>query len=141
MNPTPEVMQLMVWGIGLGVGLAQKVWTERNGRLIPVLEWWHSRNLRQDEKGQWFVKVADETGMSWTEVAIEENDRSWFLYMPWGKTQPWRRGLWRGMSLWRLLADYAMSDWGRFGEIAARIFISPGEKVTKEARAQLELEI
>jgi hypothetical protein len=112
--PQPTLGKLNAWGVLLGVGLAQSVWTEiPAGRVLPVLEWWHPRNLRWDAmaRGWWVRTVAGE-------VALEVGTARWVFYAPGGTPRPWVDGAWRAIAPWWLLKTYAKSDWGVEGERA-----------------------
>jgi hypothetical protein len=59
--PATALSQLLRWGIILGIGLAQTVWTDRGSsinRIIPVLKVWNPRHLRRDiENNRWLLKT------------------------------------------------------------------------------------
>lgn len=115
--PVEQLGQLNLWGILLGVGVAQNLWTTRprTGRVVPVADPWHPRHLRFDtQRAQWFIQTADAG-----EIQIAPGDGQWILYTPGGSKRPTSHGCWRAIARWWLLKHYAQSDWGRHGQNAA----------------------
>jgi hypothetical protein len=113
--PEPEIARLNAWGIMLGVAPGQNVWERRdNGRVVPVLDPWHPRGLRQDlATGAWTIRTADAG-----DVPLVPGDKRWVLYTPGGAKRPWSQGAWRAVARWGLLKQYAISDWAVHGERA-----------------------
>ena len=113
--PSTELASLLRWGIMLGVVPYQNLWTDRGStinRIVPRIKVWHPRNLRRDmQRRVWRMRVDDGR-----EIDIEPGDGTWGLYMPYGESEPWKRGTWRSIALWHLLKSYAISDWGRYSE-------------------------
>lgn len=110
--PESDLVDLMSWGLGLGVGLAEQTWEQSNGRLIPRLRVWSPRWLRwEHDRGAW-VLTTELQG----DIVIEPGDPKWLLYTPYGNNRPWQRGLWRALGLWWLLKRYAQLDWGTYSE-------------------------
>lgn len=136
--------QLLGWGILLGVGLGELVWTERSSveRLIPVLKVWHPRHLRYDwQRRVWMLKV--EGGL---DVEVVPGDGKWILYTPYGESRPWAFGAWRAISLWYQLKLYAIEDWGYYSSKNAGghnvVEASADSKtIQKEQRKQLADEV
>jgi len=142
MLPEASLLMLMVWGLGLGVGLGELFpWSDKNSRIVPTLRWWHPRWLRYDYSiARWMLTVGGNGGGPTSEIQIEPGDRRWVLYCPFGNEAPWRFGLWRGVSRFRLLKSLAIDDWGRHSETAARIFIeglSAEVEISKQVRKEL----
>lgn len=112
------LFSLFAWGILLGIGIAQRVWTERNGRLIGVLKPYNARNLRWDKHRRLWV-VRTELG----DVDILPGDRRWVLYapscsgMPDGDEMPWMWGAWRAAGRPWLLKWLALGDFGHHMEL------------------------
>ena len=121
--PENELKQLEGWGIILGVGFAQQVWAvNKDGRFAPTLKNWHPKHFKwMHELQRWQVRTEHEG-----DVIIEPNDPKWIVYTPYGTHRPWSRGLWRGLSRWWMLKNYAISDWGLHGEQASRLVITSG---------------
>lgn len=102
------------WGILLGLGLAQRVWVERRGRLLGVLKPYDVRFLRWDTHARrWVVRTAA------GEEPIVPGDRRWVLYAPScsgapdGDERPWMYGAWRACARPWLGKYFA---WGDFNE-------------------------
>ena len=131
--PEEELAALLHWGWVLGVGLGELVPPEVSStevsegkRYVPTLKVWHPRALRFDwPSRRWLLAI--EGG---TEIEITAGDGRWILFTPYGRNRPWSRGLWRGMSLLRLLKRYAIADWGLHSEVHGnpiRVITSEGQ--------------
>lgn len=106
------VSAMLGWAVLLGVGLAQVVWRDTGSRIVPTLDPWHPRWLRQDRQDrQW--KVTVEGGH---DVPIVPGQGQWLLFTPTGEKRPWVRGAWRGCAVWWLLKQYSIQDWARYSE-------------------------
>lgn len=110
--PENDLVDLLSWGLGIGVGLAEQTWEQSAGRLIPRLHVWSPRWLRHDHDQDAWILTTDTSG----EITIEPGDPKWILYTPYGRARPWQRGLWRSISVWWLLKRYAQLDWGTYSE-------------------------
>jgi phage gp29-like protein len=142
--PASALAQLLAWGIILGVGLGEIVWTDRGStinRLVPVLKVWHPRHLRYDwQRRVWTLRTEDKT------IDIRPGDGKWILYTPYGESRPWSFGAWRAISLWHLLKRYAIEDWGYYsgknagGHLVA-VPVGEGKVLTKEARKELAADL
>lgn len=129
--PEVDVKQLLNWGALLGVGLAQNLWVERDGRVIPRIKVWHPRFLRQDLQRRWLLRVASKSGTGETEIQITPGDGTWWLYTPEGSSQPWMHGAWRAIARWVLLKSYTVPDWGNASGRNAGTYVGdapPGAK-------------
>lgn len=109
---------LAMWGILLGIGLAQRVWELHGGRWLGVLRPYDARNLRWDAQGRrWMVRTAE------GDVEIRRGDRRWVLYAPscsgWpeGDERPWMYGAWRACSKPWLGKDLSWTDWQHHEEV------------------------
>ena len=109
---------LAAWGILLGVGIAQRVWTLRDGRWLGVLKPYDARHLRWDaQRRRWRVRTAA------GEVDIVPGDRRWVLYAPScsgtpdGDERPWMYGAWRGCARPWLGKYFAWGDWMHHSEV------------------------
>lgn len=142
--PEEETKQIAAWGLILGVGFAEQVWGEFNGRFVPRLKFWHAKhfvfNMQID---RWQVRTAGESGGGGELVTIEKNDPKWIVYTPYGSHRPWARGLWRGLSRWWLAKNYAINDMGTHSEKSAALVITANgdRSPTIEQRKQLASEI
>jgi hypothetical protein len=106
----------------------------RRGRLMPQLRFWHPGGLSLDDAGDW--QMAVEGGGT---VPVRAGDGQWVLWTPYGKRRPWIHGMWRGLSRWWLLKQYAIDDWGRYGEKGAQSVVESDKDagVSKELRQDL----
>ena len=130
--PEESLYQLVAWGLLLGVGLARLDWQEgESGRVLPVLEVWHPRNLRYDpQRGVWQVQTR-EGGM------VEPRPGAWWLYTPYGARRPWSQGLWRALAVPWLVKQDAVRYWARDNEVGALRVGQASGPTTAEAREQL----
>jgi phage gp29-like protein len=138
--PEAELGTLLDWGILLGIGLAQHVWTDRdNGRVVPRLDRYHARWLRFDWQDRGW-RVAAEGGR---ELPVTPGDGAWVLHTPSGAHRPWVDGAWRSLSRWWLLKHYARQDFARHSEVHGlpmRVGIAP-EGSTKALREELAADL
>lgn len=140
--PSSALAQLLGWGIGLGVGVGQLVWTDRGAtvnRVVPSLKVWHPRHLRYDwQRRMWTVRV---DGLK--TVDVTPGDGKWVVYMPYGDNRPWAWGVWRAIAAWTLLKQYAIADWAHYSSKNAggHIVASTPENFTKEKRKELAAEL
>ena len=110
-NREDEHVHLISWALLLGVGLAELLWEERDGRVLPVLKTWHPRHLSYDARARaWSLQTSEGA------VEVAPGDGKWLMLTPYGPRRPWARGRWRAVALWYLLKRYAMTDWARYGE-------------------------
>lgn len=136
--PATALAQLLRWGIILGVGLGQHVWTDRGAsinRLVPKLKVWNPRHLRWDwQKRRWMLRVDGDK-----EIEVTPGDGTWVLYTPYGDSRPWAHGAWRAIALWHLLKQYAISDWARYSERHGQgtTVVESAENTSKEKRKEL----
>lgn len=140
--PSAELGQLLAWGIGLGVGVGQLVWTDRGAaanRVVPTLKVWHPRNIRSDMRRRvWQVRI---DGGSW--VDVEAGDGKWLLYTPYGESRPWAWGVWRAIALWHLLKQYAIQDWADYSgkNAGGHIVATTPEQFHKEKRKEVAADL
>jgi phage gp29-like protein len=112
--PEHELADLQTWGLLLGVGLAELVWSSNErGRMIPRLKVWDPRWLRYEWRTRrWLLRTDDEG-----EIEVILGGGKWVLYTPYGASRPWAKGLWRALAKWWLLKSFAIDDWARHGEM------------------------
>lgn len=115
--PDDVLAQLLRWGLGLGVALAEKVWVrseEHDDRDLPTLKVWNPRWLRYDKARRvWMVQVEGEPP-----VEILKDDPKWFLFFPYGEHEPWAQGLWWPLAFWWLAKQLSVNDWAAFSKAA-----------------------
>lgn len=109
---------LALWGILLGVGVAQRVWTLRGGRWLGVLKPYDARYLRWNTSRRvWTIRTAD------GEEDIVPGGRRWVLYAPScsgtpdGDERPWMYGAWRACGRPWLLKWLALGDFGHHSQM------------------------
>ncbi len=142
MAPIAALSLVMKWGLTLGVGPANLPWSTKDGRDVPVIHPWHGAHLSYDQSLQeWRIATDKVIEVVAGADAIPTNGR-WALYTPFGAHRPWSHGMWRGMSRWYLLKQYAIDDWGRHSETASMRVAEfergeHSEGSTKEARQEL----
>jgi hypothetical protein len=152
--PESELMQLLIWGLLLGVAPARNApWTKRDdhgGRVIPTFEVWHPQHLRFDNPTRtWRIRVATSGVGGEVEEVLEPGDGEWTLHTPFGKNRPWAWGFWRCLADLVLLAEYGWQDWGKVSERAILLVLtcldaSAAKEIsgyTKTARQQLASDI
>jgi hypothetical protein len=138
--PEPQLAEMLVWGILLGVSVARHGWEVlegHGGRILPLPKVWEAQHVRYDlQKRTWIAKVTSEGSgfAAGIDEEFEPGDGTWLLHAPYGAARPWMRGLWRGLARFRLLRDYAVSDFGRAGEGAARNVVEAPDKDTKQTK-------
>lgn len=112
--PEHELADLQTWGLLLGVGLAELVWTRSDsGRVLPRLKVWDPRWLRYEWQTRRWLLRTDDAG----EIEIIPGGGKWVVYTPYGSSRPWAKGLWRALAKWWLLKSFALNDWARHGEM------------------------
>lgn len=114
---------LCVWGLLLGVGLAQRVWEMRGDRWIGVLKPYDARHLRWDsDRRLWVVRTRDR------DVDILPGDKRWVLYAPScsgtpdGDERPWMFGAWRALCRPWLGKYLSWGDWQGYNQVHATPF-------------------
>jgi phage gp29-like protein len=140
--PEAELYQVLVWGRLLGAGPYQHAWIEHRGRLVPSIRFWHPAHVRFDwQKRQWSTRVSRDGQTGAFEELLEPGAGRWGLHTPNGAFRPWAHGLWRGLSRFWLLKQYALDDWGRLGESASRLVGTAPEGTTREQRKELAADL
>lgn len=135
--PDEALVELLFWGVLLGVGLGELVWTSRRGRWVPRLVVWHPRALRWDTlQGRWMVRLADGS-----EVAVVPGDGKWVVFTPRSSTRPWAHGAWRAVAGWWRAKRYALSDWGRHSEQAGGLKVASTTDGTDTDRHKLAADL
>lgn len=113
-----ELILLQIWGILLGVGLAQRVPLPRmtGQKQRYRVETWNPRALRCDlspnAKVRWYVMTAE------GEEPVIPGNGKWILYTPYGSHMPWQNGMWRSLVFPWLLKRFALEDRANHSEVA-----------------------
>jgi phage gp29-like protein len=133
-----ELTSLAIWSLMVGIGFAKHdVWVQHEGRIVPKLKWWHPSNFSFTQPPnsldtwdrQWHVR--DNYGRK---TPIAAGDGTWVMLTRRGEYRPWANGLWRGLSPWWMLKQYAIQDWGVHSEKSAKLVLKAGDEVTSENR-------
>lgn len=138
-----ELTSLVIWALVTGIGFAKHeryVESADKKRIVPQLKWWHPKHFayRQVLKSTnpldrcWYVR--DVNGQM---TPITAGDGTWVMLTRRGEYRPWANGLWRGLSPWWMLKQYAISDWGVHSEKAAKLVATCGTESTSELRKSL----
>lgn len=138
MFPTNELAKLLMWGILLGVGLAERVPDDDRAlgaRSTPALRIWHPRWLRyQWTTDTWHLTTRD------GEIELDLTSGRWILYLPYGAHRPWAYGAWRACAMPWILKAFAVRDRARHSEVlgsAARIGTAPQNATEPQRRSWL----
>jgi phage gp29-like protein len=144
-----ELTSLAIWTLMCGVGFAKiERWVSQPpssadatqstpARVIPVLRWWHPKHFCYDYTSNTW-QVRDQLGIK---TPIHAGDGTWIIATRRGEVRPWASGLWRGLSRWWMLKQYAVSDWGVHSEKASKLVATSPDGATFEDRASLVTEI
>ena len=134
--PESTLRQMLQWGLLLGFSLHRHEWSrnaDHGGRLLPTPAHWHPQHIKWSwQKREWSVR--DDAFRSHVVVA---GDGAWILHTPFGAQRPWASGLWRALSRWALLKQYARSDWARHSEKSSTLVAHAPEGTDPKQRAQL----
>lgn len=112
MYPEEELGEVAKWGFLLGLGLGQTPWKDRGKRVCSKLTAWNPRHLTWD----WTARVWKLRIDGGKDITVTPGDGTWMMFTPYGAKRPWAKGLWRGLSRWWLLKQYAIYDWGKYSE-------------------------
>lgn len=111
--PMSALIQLVRWGVMLGVGVAQVHWevNETATLLSPRLEVWHPMHVmwRWDTRSYWVN----------TQEGVEEivpGTGRWVLFTPYGEERGWMHGAVRSLGLVWLAREFVRRDWLRWSE-------------------------
>lgn len=139
MAPHASLVELLVWGIMQGVGLAQVVQDQDPWRL----EVWHPWALQWNEyERAYHVSTRENTLLVLKEDGaggfVTDDGTRWVLFTPYGFANAGRRGLIR--SLARLYAErqWAHRDRARYSEVHGqpmRVGVAPANSTTAEVDA------
>jgi hypothetical protein len=127
MLPESELKLVVMWGILANFGSARKRWWEktragkyvprvRNGRVVPILEFWHPRWFRQEiTLRDWKVIFEVPGSVGTTERHMTWDDGEFCRFSPYGGSGDVSRGGWvASCKLW-LLKQMAIVDWATLG--------------------------
>jgi phage gp29-like protein len=114
--PEGDVGQLLKWGIELGVGLGEGLWSLEDGLLCPRLKVWHPQWLwwrwdLNNWQGGWQLTTMD--GL----VEPRPGTGKWCVLQPGGARIPWMTGIVRSLARLYLIRGFAYRDWARWSEV------------------------
>jgi phage gp29-like protein len=138
MFPEGEARQVLKWSLVLGFGSAYLDWRQlpgHGGRDIPVLQFFHPQQIVWDERLRSWMRTIEGSKPE----PIVWGDSTWVGHMPEGSYKPVARGIWRGLARWVLLKAYAISDYGRAGEMASRNVVEIDKEVETRHKQRSEL--
>lgn len=137
--PEDELKNLICWRELIGIGWARhEKWFESDEqRLLPKTRAWHPKHFAFDDRRRiWTVR--DDRGQR---IDVLPGQGEWIAYTRRGDFRPWGAGLWRGLSKWWMLKQYAMSDWGVHSEKGSKLVLEAPEGVQPEMRVALANEV
>lgn len=155
LEPRAEAKQVMAWGVVLGIGVGQRVradcdpvyqppdenadqtlsyrerlrWAQRNR--APSLLAWDSRWIRY----QWWdrrIFLMTDSG----EVEIHPGRGDWVIYMPHGRSYPWRYGHWKWLDLAFVMQRDAVFDRSRHQQLSPPVRVGLTPEGTSERQRQ-----
>lgn len=107
--PERERVKLLMWGIMLGVGIAEFVESE-DPECLPTLRTLEPQWLQYRwSEDQWYYLTLSE-GL----VPVNPGDGRWVMYFPYGQERPWLYGAWRACAFHWLQKQLASLDRGRW---------------------------
>lgn len=114
MFPREQLAELQIWGLFLGVGLAELIWTtDTADGWVPSIKVWHPQYVYWD----WNARRFHVETQSDQILAIEPGDPKWIVYTPYGYRRGWIRGLVRSLAVPWLVRRFTYRDWARYSEV------------------------
>ncbi len=117
MHDESELVNLLAWGLHMGIGLAQRVPLPRLPGQIQryKIESWSPRWLRNDPaarggRAEWYVMTAN------GEKPIVPGHR-WIVFRPYGAKRPWAKGKAKSLAFPWLLKRFALEDRANHSEV------------------------
>ena len=111
--PDPQLGLLMRYGWLLSVGIAQRVYDNRFGKMTPTIHTWNPRYLRYDWLLRRYRLVTENRG----EITIEPGDPEWIVYEPYGPLGWIHGALIRPLALPWLIRYWVRNWWARYAEV------------------------
>ena len=108
-----DLAQLQRWGVMMGIGVAEKVWTTTADGWVPRLKVWHPSFLtwRPDTQSFWLTTMDGQVEIP------EDGGDNWVVYCPYGYKRGWMDGRVRALGIPWLMRGWALRDWARFTEL------------------------
>lgn len=131
MLPTPQLMHLQRYALGLSVGVAQ-VLTERDTKSTrPTIKVWNPRYLRYDWLLRKYCLVTQNRG----EIVLEPGDPEWITWEPFGPLGWIHGALIRSLAMPWLIRVWTRNWWARYQEVHGmpiRAGIIPADRKPKD---------
>lgn len=111
--PDGVLSELQTWGVMLGLGFGQLLWTTRDGLWWPTLRIWHPRfgYWRWDTRA-WHVNTEEQAA-----VLVTPGDGQWVMFSLKSLERAYMWGSIRNLYIPWLLRQWALRDWGRWSEV------------------------
>lgn len=130
MLPEAEWIQAQVWGTLCNFGTGRKRWWERapgrterfvprrrNGRIVPLFEFWHPRNFRLDAgRQQWIARTNPPGSIAPVDREMSFGDGEFVAFAPWGGAASIDRGLWLPAAKLWLLKQHVIRSGASLGQ-------------------------
>jgi phage gp29-like protein len=138
MFPSSELAELQRWGLGVGVGVAEKEYKPgANKWEFCIKKVWHPQTLiwRWDERRYYL------TTQNKAQIPLPhpwEDSSQWIIYTPYGYERAWLRGLIRPLAKTWMIRQWSDRDFARWCEvhaIAIRKAIVPQKGDDKEKKS------
>ena len=109
--PEAELSKLIRRALLLGLSVAQREVVEHDGRWIPRIVPWDTRNVQFD----WTRRKYITHDAAWKEQLIEGDQ--WVMMLPYGKSRPWAEGAWRAVAIYWLAKYHSIRNWARHNDL------------------------
>lgn len=107
-----------MWGLLVGIGIAELVWEWRAGMLWPRIKLWHPQFLTWDEGARSFMLTTATGNVILPRIDQQpRSDGHWLIYAPFGYRYGWLQSLVRPLSDLRLGRGWTRRDWLRYSEV------------------------
>ena len=114
MFETEQLAQVVRWGLLLGIGIAERIWTLVDGRWTFRLKTWHPQFIywRWDTRSFWCI-----TQEGLVEIPEDGGGGRWLVFCPFGYYRGWNYGLIRPLKTPYLVRQLGYRDWARYSEV------------------------
>jgi hypothetical protein len=117
--PPDECWRLSFWGLMLGVGVAQQVYTTTDRRWTPHLIGWHPQFLRWDwlTMSYWLMTAnAGEIQLPRLDQPGFISNGQWVVYTPFGYREGWKYSAVKWLADKYIMRGWDYRDWARYNE-------------------------
>jgi hypothetical protein len=136
MLPSPQLAQLLRYGLGLAVGVAQVKTARTVKSWTPTLDVWNPRYLRFDQLLRKYCLQTQNRG----EIVLEPEDPEWIIYEPYGPLGWMHGALLRSLALPYIIRYWTRTWWARYQEVHGhpiRVGIIPASRNAADERTFL----